>query len=189
MFNFESPSGCGLYGAFLNSSIDNPKGTDGFTNLRHTGVAYCGRGGMAVDVDFNTTSRIGGEIILPINHIGVDFTGKVLSLAMRGSVAGGSNMYFAVLPVTTTRYQDSAIKVSVTTDWVTLTTTLPSPDASAMGVIELSLQAHATDNYKGTIYIDELDIRNPSPDGGTSDGPVDARDGGAGDVRDAPAGS
>ena len=186
MFNFESPGGCGLYGAFLNASIDNPPDTDGFTRLYHTAQAYCGRGAMAVDVDFNGGSRKGGEIILPISRTGVDYTGKVLSLAMRGSIAGGSMMYFAVLPVTS-RYESSAIKVPITTDWVTLSATLPSPDASASGVIELSLQAHGTANYSGTIYIDEIDIRNPTP--ASDAGPVDARDGGADDARDAPAGS
>lgn len=191
MFNFESPGGCGLYGSFLNASIDNPNATDGFIRLYHTPLAFCGRGAMAVDVDFNRDAGIGGEIVLPISRIGVDLTGKVLSLAMRGSVAGGSNMYFAVLPVTS-RYEAPAIRAPITTDWVTLSSPLPSPDASASGVIEISLQAHGAVNYRGTIYIDEIDIRNPmaSIDGGTSDGPAtDARDGGAGDVRDAPAGS
>ena len=196
MFNFESPAGCGLYGAYINSNLDNPKGTDGFTNLRHTGVASCGRGGMAVDVDFSPGVRIGGEIIIPISRNGVDYTGKVISLAMRGTAAGGPNMYFAVLPVTS-RYESSAISVPVNTNWALLSATLPSPDASANGVIEISLQAHgAVDTYKGTIYIDEVDIRNPTPsnDGGPVDGSVDvpaadARDAGAGDARDAPAGS
>lgn len=192
LFNFESPSGCGLYGSFLNASVDNPSGTDGFTRLYHTPLAFCGHGAMAVDVDFHPDAGIGGEIILPISRIGVDYTGKVLSLMMRGSVAGGSNMYFAVLPVTS-RYEAYAIKAPITTDWVRLSATLPSPEASASGVIELSLQAHGAVDYKGTIYIDEIDVRNPT-DGGTSDGPVDApvtdaRDAGAGDVRDAPAGS
>ncbi len=192
MFNFESPAGCGLYGAFLNTNVDNPKGTDGFTRLYHTPLAFCGRGAMAVDVDFNVTSRIGGEIIIPISRNGVDYTGKVISLAIRGSIAGGPNLRFSVLPVTS-RYESSVISAPVTTDWVTLSAALPSPDASANGVIEISLQAHgAVDVYKGTIYIDEVDIRNPTPaiDGGTSDSPAsDARDAGAGDVRDAPAGS
>jgi hypothetical protein len=192
MFNFESPGGCGLYGAFLNASIDNPPATEGFTRLYHTPLAFCGRGALAVDVDFNRDAGIGGEIVLPISRLGVDYTGKVLSLAMRGSVAGGPNVYFAVLPVTS-RYESPAIRAPITTDWVTLSVTLPSPEASASGVIELSLQAHGAVDYKGTIYIDEIDVRNPS-DGGASDGPVDApagdtRDAGAGDVRDAPAGS
>jgi hypothetical protein len=191
MFNFESPGGCGLYGAYLNANLDNPKGTDGFTRLYHTPLAFCGRGAMAVDVDFNMTSRIGGEIIIPISRNGVDYTGKVLSLAMRGSVAGGPNMRFSVLPVTS-RYESSAITAPVTTDWVTLSATLPSPDASANGVIEISLQAHGfVDSYQGTIYLDEIDIRNPTPpsDAGTDAPSTDARDAGAGDVRDAPAGS
>jgi len=191
MFNFESPGGCALYGAFLNSTIDNPAGTEGFTRLYHTALASCGRGAMAVDVDFNPDAGTGGEIVLPISRTGVDLTGKVVSLAMRGSVAGGSNMYFAVLPVTS-RYEAYFIKAPITTDWVTLSATLPSPDASASGVTELSLQAHGAVFYKGTIYIDEIDIRNPtsSSDGGSGDAPAaDARDAGAGDARDAPAGS
>ncbi len=194
MFNFESPAGCGLYGAFLNTNLDNPKATDGFTRLYHTPLAYCGRGAMAVDVDFNADTRIGGEILIPINRNGIDYTGKVLSLMLRGSAAGGPNMRFSVLPVTS-RYEQAAITAPITTDWVPWSVTLPTPDASASGVIEISLQAHgAVDPYKGTIYIDEIDIRNPAPDGGTSDGPVsdaraDADSGGAIDVRDAPAGS
>jgi hypothetical protein len=189
-FNFESPGGCGLYGAFLNINPDTPTSTEGFVRLYHTPVAFCGRGGMAVDVDFRPDAGIGGEIIIPVSRTGVDYTGKVLSFAMRGSVAGDPKMYFAVLPVTS-RYESLAIRAPITTDWVTLSARLPSPDASASGVIELSLQAHGSVDYKGTIYIDELDISNPTPstDGGTSDGPGDARDAGAGDVRDAPAGS
>jgi hypothetical protein len=189
-FNFESPGGCGLYAAFLNTNIDTPTSTEGFVRLYHTPLAFCGRGAMAVDVDFRRDAGIGGEIIIPVSRTGVDYTGKVLSLAMRGSVAGGPNMYFAVLPVTS-RYESLAIRAPITTDWVTLSATLPSPDASASGVIELSLQAHGAVDYQGTIYIDELDISNPAPstDGGASDRPGDARDAGAGDVRDAPAGS
>ncbi len=98
MFNFESPGGCGLYGAFLNASLDNPPGTDGFTRLYHTPLAYCGHGAMAVDVQFSRDAGIGGEIIIPVSRNGVDYTGKVLSIAMKGSVAGGPNMYLIAGP-------------------------------------------------------------------------------------------
>jgi hypothetical protein len=191
MFNFESPAGCGLYGAVLGVS-DNAPATDGFTNLRHSPIAYCGRGGMAVDVDFNKTTRTGGEIIIPISRNGIDLSGKILSIAMKGSAAGGPNTRFSVILVTS-RYEPTAISLPINTDWATMAVTLPTPDASASGVIEISLQAHGSiDSYTGTIYIDEVDIRNPTPDGGV-DAPTDARadadSGGASDVRDASAGS
>ena len=35
------------------------------------------------------TLGIGGEIIIPIGRTDADYTGKILSFAMRGSVAGG----------------------------------------------------------------------------------------------------
>ncbi len=190
MFNFESPAGCGLYGATLNQDPNNPKNTDGFTGLHHTGNAFCGRGAMAIDVDFNTTTRLGGEVVIPINPT-ANYTGKTLSIAIKGSAAGGSNTRFQVLLVTT-RYEPKSISIPITTDWTQVAVTLPTEaDASADGVIRISLQAHgAIDPYLGTIYVDELDVRNTPPDGGVD--AVDARpdaDAAPVDSRDAPSGN
>jgi hypothetical protein len=193
MFNFESPAGCGLYTAYLNSNPDNPPATAGFSNLVHTGNAYCGHGAMAVDVNFDGppgNMRTGGEIVIPISRTGVDYTGKTLSIAIKGSVAGGSLMRFSVIPITTARYEQTAISVPVTTDWMVASAVLPTPDASASSVTGISLQAHGASPYVGTIYIDEIDVRNTPPDGGADafDARADA-DAAPVDARDAPSGN
>jgi hypothetical protein len=192
-FNFESPSGCGLYGAVLGQDTNNPKNTDGFKRVYHTANASCGRGAMAIDVDLDGNQRLGGEVVIPINPT-ADYTGKTLSLAVKASVAGGSTVRFQVLLVTT-RYEPKSVDVPLTTDYAPVSVVLPDmAGASAAGVIRISLQVHgALTPYLGTVYVDEIDIHD-TPDGGASDGPVDvmptdARDGGSGDVRDAPAGS
>ena len=193
MFNFESPAGCGLYGATLGTDTGNSANTDGFKRVYHTGNAFCGRGALAIDVDLNKNTRLGGEVAIPINPT-ADYTGKTLSLAMKGSVAGGPNVRFQVLLVTTTRYEPKSVDVPITTDYTPVSVVLPTMDASAAGVIRISLQVHGfATPYLGTVYVDEINISD-TPDAGRSDGPVetmptDARDAGAGDVRDAPAGS
>jgi hypothetical protein len=192
MFNFESPAGCGLYGATLGMDMINPPNTDGFKRVYHTANAACGKGALAIDVDLNKDTRLGGEVAIPIVPM-ADYTGKTLSLAVKGSVAGGSNVRFQVLLVTT-RYEPKSIDVPITTDYTPVSVVLPTMGASAAGVIRISLQVHGfTTPYLGTVYVDEIDIRD-TPDAGRSDGPLeaiptDARDGGAADLRDAPAGS
>jgi hypothetical protein len=189
MFNFESPAGCGLYGAALGQDTNNPKNTDGFKRVYHTGNASCGRGAMAIDVDLDGLNRLGGEVVIPINPT-ADYTGKTLSLSVKASAAGGSTVRFQVLLVTT-RYEPKSIDVPLTTDYAPVSVVLPDmAGASAAGVIRISLQVHgALTPYVGTVYVDEIDIHD-TPDAGSSDvAPTDARDGGAGDVRDAPAGS
>jgi hypothetical protein len=202
MYNFESPAGCGLYGATLADNLDNPVQTAAFSNLRHSTVADCGRGSMAVDVDFNPTDRLGGGIVVPISRGGTaSFVGKTLSISMMGTADGGSARFYVYLiangtfqPVLTTQIKPS---------WQRFSVPLPLPDAgtaSADNVMSISLEAFGYGvTYTGTIYIDELDVKNTTTDGGagdgpSSDGPVDmapsdARDGGFADVRDAPAGS
>jgi len=197
MFSFESPAGCGLYGATLADNLDNPAQTAAFSSLRHSAVADCGRGSMAVDVDFNPTNRLGGGIVIPISRGGTaSFVGKTLSISMMGTADGGSARFYVYLiangtfqPVLTTQIKPS---------WQRFSVPLPLPDAgtaSADNVMSISLEAFGYGvTYTGTIYIDELDVRN-TVDAGASDGPMtdappaDARDGGAADVRDAPAGS
>jgi hypothetical protein len=193
MFNFESPGGCGLYGAVLGMDTSNPANTAGFKRFYHTGNAYCGRGALAIDVDLNKDTRLGGEVAIPISPA-ADYTGKTLSLAVKGSVAGGSNVRFQVLLVTTI-YEPKSLDVPITTDYTTVSVVLPSmAGASAAGVIRLSLEVHGNATpYVGTVYVDEIDISD-TPDAGPPDGsvdraPTDARDAGAGDARDAPAGS
>ncbi len=192
MFNFESPGGCGLYGAVLGVS-DNPPATAGFTNLRHSPVAVCGRGAMAVDVDFDLSARLGGEIIIPVSSDGsASYSGKTLTISVMGSVDGGAMRFYVYLIAGT--FQPVLI-TPITTSWQTFSIPLPTPDASADNVMSISLEAFGRGSaYKGTLYIDEIDVRKPLPDAGSGDGPsdvpaMDARDGGAGDVRDAPAGS
>jgi hypothetical protein len=195
-FNFESPAGCGLYGAVLGVS-DNPAATAAFTNLRHSTVARCGRGAMAVDVDFNLDTRTGGEIIIPISQSGTaSYTGKTLSISVMGTADGGNSRFYVYL-IAGGLFQQ-ILAVPITTTYQSYSVALPVPDAgagSADNVMSISLEAFGRGTiYKGTIFVDELDIRS-SVDGGASDGPVtdappaDARDGGTADVRDAPAGS
>ena len=43
MFSFESPAGCGLYGATLADNLDNPAQTAAFSSLRHSAVAAATR--------------------------------------------------------------------------------------------------------------------------------------------------
>jgi hypothetical protein len=193
MFNFESPAGCRLYGAMLGQDSNNPRNTDGFKRVYHTANASCGRGAMAIDVDLDGSSRLGGEVAIPINPT-ADYTGKTLSLAVKASVAGGSTVRFTVFLVTT-RYEPKSIDVPLTTDYTKVSVVLPDmPDASAAGVIRISFQVHGqVMPYVGTVYVDEIDIHETT-DAGSSDGPVDiaptdARDGGSGDVRDGSAGS
>jgi hypothetical protein len=193
MFNFESPAGCGLYGATLGNNVDNPPQTAGFTNLRHSALARCGRGSMAVDVDFDTAARTGGEIIVTISPSGTaSFTGKTLSLSMMGSADGGNSRFYVYLIANGT-FQP-VLMAPITTTWQSFSVSLPVPDAGAAStenVMSISLEAFGRGaNYKGTIYIDELDVRDTAPDGGANDGgPSDARDAAPGDARDAPSGN
>ena len=194
MFNFESPAGCGLYGATLGVS-DNPAATAAFSNLRHSAVARCGKGSMAVDVDFNLDTRTGGEIIIPISPSGnVNYSGKTLSISVMGTSDGGNARFYVYLIAGGLFQQILAVPITAT--WQSYSVALPVPDAgagSADNVMSISLEAFGRGTiYKGTLFVDELDVRNTA---GTNDGSVtdtpagDARDGGAADVRDAPTGS
>jgi len=191
MFNFESPAGCGLYGATLGVST-NPSATAGFMNLRHSGLAACGRGSMAVDVDFDLDTRTGGEIIIPISQTGTaSYKGKTLSISVMATADGGNARFYVYL-IAGGLFQQ-ILSVPITTTWQSYSVALPVPDAgagSADNVMSISLEAFGRGTiYKGTIFVDELDVKS-SIDGGAGDAlPTDARDGGAADVRDAPAGS
>lgn len=194
IYNFESPAGCGLYGAVLGSTPDSPAATAGFTGLHHTPVAFCGRGGMAIDVDFNLTTRTGGEVLLTVSQDGsLSYAGKTLTLSVMGSVDGGPNLRFYVFLVAGGRFQQILV-TPITTSWQTLSVALPVPDGSADQVMSISLEAFGRGSpYVGTFYVDEIDVKPTAPDGGSGDvAPSDARpdgDAAAGDVRDAPSGN
>ena len=205
VFNFEAPSGCGLYGASLTRNTDTPQNFDGFTRLYHTDVAACGSGGLAVDVDLNLTDRLGGEVVLPVTAaLGSTFNGKTITLALKGSVAGGPNTK-VTLYLITTRYEEVLRNILIPATYTTLSMSLPPPDAGALdSVIGIAVQVHnqSLELYSGTLYIDEIDLKPSAPDGGAPDvgapdapdAPMgdtrsgDAGDGGTSDVRDAAAG-
>jgi hypothetical protein len=146
---------------------------------------------MAVDVDFNGTTRLGGEIIIPISTAGVSYVGKTFTISIMGTLAGGSNKFYVYLIAD--RYEP-VLSMPITTSWSTMSVTLPAPDAGADNVMSISLEIHGPTPYLGTLYVDEIDVRNSPPDGGASDAPssdgntADSRDA-AGDVRDAPVGN
>ena len=195
MFNFESPAGCGLYGATLGTDTDNSANTDGFKRVYHTADAFCGRGAMAIDVDLNDGHRLGGEIVIPISPT-ADYTGKTLSSRDEGQRGRRPQRPVPRPSGHRTRYEPQSVNVPITTDWTPLFGRCCRPCRTRAQQASFEYRSRHTAPlriYKGTVYVDEIDITT-RPTRGRSDGPVetmptDARDAGAGDVRDAPAGS
>jgi hypothetical protein len=156
LFNFES----GIEGATVASSA---------TQLAFTGVSkvssptYCGMGALAIAASFSGTSgpSVKGEVDLPLATDGgtTNLNGKTITVHISASPACDSNLKLTVTIVDASGAQQFPLRnVLATANWTTASATL-SVDAGADSAIKIALDITDISGYKGTIYIDEVDIR------------------------------
>ena len=160
-------------------------------------IAFCGRGAMAIDVDFDGHTRIGGEIVIPISPTARLHRQDAVARDEGERRRAVRTCRFTVLLVTTAIRAEERRSADHHRLGSTVSVVLPDmPDASAdRGHSNLAARFTAQlTPYIGTVYIDEIDVqrharRRRATTALSTRAPIDARDGGAGDVRDAPAGS
>jgi len=118
-------------------------------------LGYCGKA-LAIPATF-TGPTDKGEIILPLGSDGgaVDLTGKTITISIAADP--GCDADLDVFLVVNTQSLPVMFPIpSVGGTWMRRTFT-PTTDVSAS--IALSLQAFSITGYRGTLYIDEIDIK------------------------------
>jgi hypothetical protein len=156
LFNFET----GIEGATVASSA---------TQLAFTGVSkvssptYCGMGALAIAASFSGTSgpSVKGEVDLPLATDGgtSNLNGKTITVHVSANPACDSNLKLTVTIVDASGAQQFPLRnVLATANWTTASATL-AVDAGADSAIKIALDVTDISGYKGTIYIDEVDIR------------------------------
>src|SRR5262249_24805695 len=113
---------------------------------------------------FSGTSgnTIKGEIVLPLPNAPIDLTGKMITVHV-ASDAGCSNSMLNMSMVVNTQsgpiyFSPSPLIRPITTTWSMATAPVPA-SADATAALNVSLQFFSSDSYKGTIYVDEVDIK------------------------------
>jgi hypothetical protein len=155
LFNFET----GIQGATIASSA---------TQLAFTGVSkvssptYCGTGALAIAASFSGTSgpSVKGEVDLPLATDGgtTDLDGKTITIHVSANPACDSMLKLTVTIVNASGAQQFPLRnVLATANWTTASATL-SVDAGADSAIKIALDVIDISGYKGTIYVDEVDI-------------------------------
>jgi hypothetical protein len=156
LFNFET----GIQGATIGSSA---------TQLAFTGVSkassptYCGTGALAIAASFSGTSgpSVKGEVDLPLTTDGgnTNLDGKTITIHVSANPACDSMLKLTVTIVNASGAQQFPLRnVLATANWTTASATL-SVDAGADSAIKIALDVTDISGYKGTLYIDEVDIR------------------------------
>jgi len=154
MFNFET----GVQGAVINS------GSTAFTNLARSGTfTFCGGGALALTSIFSGTSgpSIKGEVLINLPNAPVDLTNKTITVHVASDPGCSSDLYLSMVVNTQVGpiYFSPPVQVRpVTNVWQTGTATVTAAGGST-SALALSLQFISATEYRGTIYIDEIDIR------------------------------
>jgi hypothetical protein len=176
-FSFES---CSTYGLNLNEEMFQ-EGIQSFSVV--SAPAFCGGGALRLDINLMGQKDAGaqghGEIFLPLG--GRDLSGKILTVHVMADPATTISTRFNVIAVTPTGYSGASISLSpIPAQWTTRAISMDSFNTDVTMIDRLSIQVNnITDNYAGTVYIDEIDITTAPPDGGSDaggDGAVDAAD-------------
>jgi hypothetical protein len=155
LFNFET----GIQGATIASSA---------TQLAFTGVSkvssptYCGTGALAIAASFSGTSgpSVKGEVDLPLATDGgtTDLDGKTITIHVSANPACDAMLKLTVTIVNASGAQQFPLRnVLATANWTTASATL-AVDAGADSAIKIALDVIDISGYKGTIYVDEVDI-------------------------------
>jgi hypothetical protein len=119
-------------------------------------LGYCGKA-LAIPATF-TGPTDKGEVIIPLGSDGgaVDLTGKTITISIAADP--GCDADLDIFLVVNTQSLPVMFSIpSVSGAWMRRTFTPTTTDVSAS--IALSLQAFSITGYKGTLYIDEIDIK------------------------------
>lgn len=156
LFNFES----GLEGATI------PVGTQAaFTSVTTSGaMTYCGTGALAIAASFSGTTgnTTKGEVDLPLGVDGgtANLVGKTVTIHVSANPACTADLKFNAILNTATG-ESVILRVDpVTADWTTASIKLPTAtDGGDNSSTTLALEVFESTGYKGTIYLNEVDIR------------------------------
>jgi hypothetical protein len=162
-FNFEN---CALYGATLNTSSQT--GFKSFVNAPPPPTGACGEGALQVACDFTSDAAAAqGEVIISIGS--QNLSGKTLTVRVMMNPATSNITGFFIIPVSPTGgyYPYQLVVKPVPNQWTTRSVTFGPVDAGFMMVDKLSIQVNSSDDYVGTLWVDEIDISTPPPDAGT----------------------
>jgi hypothetical protein len=156
LFNFET----GIEGATI------PVGTQAaFTSVTKSGAqTYCGTGALALAASFSGTTgnTTKGEVDLPLGVDGgtANLVGKTVTIHVSANPACTADLKFNAILNTATG-ESVILRVDpVTANWTTVSIKLPTAtDGGDNSATTLALEVSEFTGYKGTIYIDEVDIR------------------------------
>jgi hypothetical protein len=138
-------------------------GSTAFMGLtKSSAYTFCGSGALAIAATFSGTSgpSIKGEVLLPLPGAPLDLTNKTITVHV-ASDPGCSDLSLSLVVNTQSGpiYFTSTFPIrNVTNSWKMATVTVTA-DGGSTSALNLSLQAFSSTGYKGTIYVDEIDIK------------------------------
>ncbi len=153
-FNFE---GGKLYGAMPNDYCCTAPATNAFSAAKvGTTGAFCGTGSLQIATAIDTNSSV-GEVSIPFASTEND-NGKTLSFAIKANPPLPAEIeLYVFLEQSSYAYVKAADVSTVSSNWATVTVTVPSGTASTRYLV---LQAQSPGpSYTGTLYLDEIDLR------------------------------
>jgi hypothetical protein len=156
LFNFES----GIEGAIIPAGMQAA-----FTSVTTIGgQTYCGTGALAIAASFSGTTgnTIKGEVDLPleVNGGAANLVGKTVTIHVSANPACTADLKFNAILNTATGESVILHVDPVTANWTTASIKLPTAaDGGDNSSTTLALEVFESTGYKGTIYIDEVDIR------------------------------
>src|SRR5262249_45904089 len=122
-------------------------------------------GALAIAAMFSGTAgpSVKGEVLIPLSSTGaaVDVSGKMITVHVASDPGCSSDLNLSMVLNTQSGpiYFTSTFPIrSVTTSWQMATVTVPT-GGGATAALNISLQAFSTAGYKGTIYVDEIDVK------------------------------
>jgi len=154
MFSFES----GVQGATINS------GSTAFTAVKQSSAfTYCGSGALAITALFSgsTGPTTKGEGVLNLPSAPLDLTGKTITVHVAADPGCSQNLNLSMVLNTQAGpiyFNPDFPILNVTNTWKTGATTVGAVSGSTTA-LAISLQVTSPNNYTGTIYVDEIDIR------------------------------
>jgi len=153
MFNFES----GVQGATIGTGM-------AFTMVKQSGAfTFCGSGALAITAMFSGSmgSTTKGEIVLNLPSAPLDLTGKTITVHVAADPGCSQNLNLSMVLNTQAGpiyFNPDFPILNVTNVWKTGSTTVGAVNGSTTA-LAISLQVTSPNNYTGTIYVDEIDVR------------------------------
>ena len=154
MFNFETDT----ENAMINA------GSTAFTGImKSSNYTFCGSGALAITAMFSGTSgpTTKGEVLIPLPGAPLDVTGKMITVHVAADPGCSSDLNVSMVLNTQSgpMYFTPTFPIRpVTNSWKMATVTVTA-DGGATTALNLSLQAFSSTGYKGTIYVDEIDVK------------------------------